>query len=84
MSRVTQALGPEARRINDKGLAGSWQAQLLEARAKAQGRTMAEVWRADVAQSVAFSVPARCIGVSSKRVSYEFADGSLDSYEKPE
>lgn len=84
MSRITQALGPEAQRINARGLAGSWQAQALEARAKAQGRTMAEVWRADVAQSIAFSVPARCIGVSAKKVSYEFADGSLDSYDKPE
>jgi hypothetical protein len=69
--------------INARGHAASWQAQVLEARAKAQGETMAAAWRRDVAQSVAFSVPARCIGVSARRVSYEFADGSCDSYPLP-
>lgn len=70
--------------INDRGHASGWQAQVLEAKAKEQGTTMAALWRRHVAQSVAFSVPARCIGVSARRVSYEFADGSLDSYERPE
>jgi hypothetical protein len=70
--------------VNARGHAGSWRAQVLEAQAKEAGETMAVRWRRDVAHSVAFSVPARCIGVSARRVSYEFADGSLDSYERPE
>lgn len=69
--------------VNARGNANSWRAKLLQTRAWDKGETMAAAWRRDVAQSVAFSVPAQCIGVSARRVTYRFADGSTDSYERP-
>ena len=69
--------------VNARGNAGSWRAKLLQTRAWDKGETMAAAWRRDVAQSVALSVPAQCIGVSARFVSYRFADGSTDSYERP-
>ncbi len=84
MSRMTTTESPEVRAINDRGHAGGWQAELLAAKAQQLGVPMAVLWRQHVARSIAFSVPARCVGVSARRISYEFSDGSLDSYERPE
>jgi hypothetical protein len=67
-------------RINSRGWANGWHALELEYRAKRAARTMATLFRESLAGSSAFNVPAKCINVNSKLITYQFLDGSIDRY----
>jgi hypothetical protein len=66
--------------INSRGWANGWHAQELENNAKAQGKTMAELFAVQIANSSAWNVPAKAVKVTSAYVYYEFADGSTSKF----
>jgi hypothetical protein len=66
--------------INSRGMAGGWHAEQLAARAKREGRSMADVFADSVRGSSAFSVPARATKATAAYITYRFSDGSTAKF----
>lgn len=69
--------------INERGLARGWHAEMLLAKARKMGKTMADVFKEQTSDSFAFSVPAKCVKLTSTQVKYEFIDGSTIALVNP-
>lgn len=82
-------MSKEMDRINSRGLANGWHAQQLAAKTKEAQKvlpdaTMADVFRASLVNTVAFSVPAKCTKVSALYTHYVFSDGSTAKFRNRE
>lgn len=66
--------------INCRGLANGWHAQQLQHKSIKQGKTMAVCFNRSIQNSIAFSVPARAIKITSKFITYQFLDGSISQF----
>ena len=67
-------------RVNCRGLANGWHAQQLQQKSIKQGETMSVCFNRSIQNSIAFSVPAKAIKITSKFITYQFLDGSVSQF----
>lgn len=66
--------------INNRGLGNGWHAQELFKMSIKNGETMSEMFNRSIVNSLAFSVPATAIKITSRWITYQFLDGSISKF----
>lgn len=62
--------------INNNGMARGWHSEQLAKRAKASGETMAQVFKRQIANTCAYTVPATLETLTMQKAVYRFTDNS--------
>jgi hypothetical protein len=66
--------------INSRGLINGWHAQQLQRKSIESVETMASSFNRSIQNSLAFSVPAKAIKITSRFITYQFLDGSISKF----